>query len=108
MRKATSDRSGEARRKDRRPQSETSRPLDTGAKPDAFHGGIGAITENPSFKVAAAFRSRCRTFTLAKLVAADVQRILARAFREEAVLGSARRSGCQLNYIVEQATWSVG
>ncbi|KAF4465150.1 DNA-dependent ATPase MGS1 [Fusarium albosuccineum] len=44
---------------------------------------IGATTENPSFKVAAALLSRCRTFTLQSLTTEDVVRILQRAIREE-------------------------
>ncbi|CAK7243980.1 MAG: DNA-dependent ATPase mgs1 [Sporothrix thermara] len=44
---------------------------------------IGATTENPSFRVVNALLSRCRTFTLASLTKADVQRILVRAVREE-------------------------
>lgn len=40
---------------------------------------IGATTENPSFKVANALLSRCRTFTLAKLTDADIATILQRA-----------------------------
>ncbi|KAJ4124314.1 DNA-dependent ATPase mgs1 [Fusarium falciforme] len=44
---------------------------------------IGATTENPSFKVAAALLSRCRTFTLQTLTTEDVVRILQRAIREE-------------------------
>ncbi|KAJ0158041.1 ATPase WRNIP1 -like protein C26H5.02c [Colletotrichum tanaceti] len=45
---------------------------------------IGATTENPSFRVQAALLSRCRTFTLSKLSAEDVARILLRAIDEEA------------------------
>ncbi|KAJ4326690.1 DNA-dependent ATPase mgs1 [Fusarium piperis] len=44
---------------------------------------IGATTENPSFKVATALLSRCRTFTLQTLTTEDVVRILQRAIREE-------------------------
>lgn len=44
---------------------------------------IGATTENPSFKVQAALLSRCRTFTLQKLSAADVSDILRRALKLE-------------------------
>ncbi|KAM0425238.1 hypothetical protein ACHAPT_009555 [Fusarium lateritium] len=44
---------------------------------------IGATTENPSFKVAAALLSRCRTFTLQTLTTEDVVLILQRAIREE-------------------------
>lgn len=40
---------------------------------------VGATTENPSFRVAAALLSRCRTFTLKPLAAADVMAILRRA-----------------------------
>ncbi|TFB00821.1 hypothetical protein CCMA1212_007307 [Trichoderma ghanense] len=47
---------------------------------------IGATTENPSFKVANALLSRCRTFTLRPLGADDVVAILRRARKaEEAV-----------------------
>ncbi|KAH7149856.1 DNA polymerase III, clamp loader complex, gamma/delta/delta subunit [Dactylonectria estremocensis] len=45
---------------------------------------IGATTENPSFKVANALLSRCRTFTLQALTADDIVRILKRALDEEA------------------------
>lgn len=44
---------------------------------------IGATTENPSFKIVSALLSRCRTFTLQKLTAEDVKRILLRALEEE-------------------------
>ncbi|KAF4999828.1 hypothetical protein FGRMN_2208 [Fusarium graminum] len=44
---------------------------------------IGATTENPSFKVASALLSRCRTFTLQSLTTEDVVRILQRAIKEE-------------------------
>ena len=44
---------------------------------------VGATTENPSFRVQNALLSRCRTFTLARLGQADVQRILVRALGEE-------------------------
>lgn len=40
---------------------------------------IGATTENPSFKIANALLSRCRTFTLNKLTEQDVATILNRA-----------------------------
>lgn len=40
---------------------------------------IGATTENPSFKVANALMSRCRTFTLQKLTDEDILTILRRA-----------------------------
>lgn len=47
---------------------------------------IGATTENPSFKVASALLSRCRTFTLASLTTDDIGSILRRALAaEEAV-----------------------
>ncbi|QUC22995.1 uncharacterized protein UV8b_07236 [Ustilaginoidea virens] len=45
---------------------------------------IGATTENPSFKVASALLSRCRTFTLKPLSTGDVVGILARARAAEA------------------------
>lgn len=44
---------------------------------------IGATTENPSFKVASALLSRCRTFALRSLTTEDVVCILQRAIREE-------------------------
>jgi putative ATPase len=44
---------------------------------------IGATTENPSFKVAAALLSRCRTFTLQPLTADDIAAILRRAIEAE-------------------------
>jgi len=44
---------------------------------------IGATTENPSFKVAGALLSRCRTFTLQKLTDENVLQILERAFAAE-------------------------
>ncbi|KAH6604267.1 dna replication atpase [Trichoderma cornu-damae] len=44
---------------------------------------IGATTENPSFRVANALLSRCRTFTLQPLGADDVAAILRRARRAE-------------------------
>lgn len=44
---------------------------------------IGATTENPSFKVANALLSRCRTFTLQSLDTQDIVRILQRALKEE-------------------------
>lgn len=44
---------------------------------------IGATTENPSFRVANALLSRCRTFTLQPLSAEDVAGILHRAIKAE-------------------------
>ncbi|KAI9901334.1 hypothetical protein N3K66_003151 [Trichothecium roseum] len=44
---------------------------------------VGATTENPSFKVANALLSRCRTFTLKPLATEDVIQILTRALEEE-------------------------
>ncbi|UKZ55520.1 hypothetical protein TrVGV298_009344 [Trichoderma virens] len=44
---------------------------------------IGATTENPSFKVANALLSRCRTFTLRSLTTEDVVAILRRARQAE-------------------------
>lgn len=44
---------------------------------------IGATTENPSFKVANALLSRCRTFTLKALDTDDIVSILKRALQEE-------------------------
>ncbi|PHH85692.1 hypothetical protein CDD83_60 [Cordyceps sp. RAO-2017] len=47
---------------------------------------IGATTENPSFRIASALLSRCRTFTLKALTADDIVAILRRARQaEEAV-----------------------
>ncbi|OAQ71060.1 AAA family ATPase [Pochonia chlamydosporia 170] len=47
---------------------------------------IGATTENPSFKVANALLSRCRTFTLQSLTAEDIMDILKRAREAEEVV----------------------
>lgn len=47
---------------------------------------IGATTENPSFKVASALLSRCRTFTLQSLTTEDVVSILKRALKAEEVV----------------------
>ncbi|KFH48294.1 ATPase WRNIP1-like protein [Hapsidospora chrysogenum ATCC 11550] len=44
---------------------------------------IGATTENPSFRVASALLSRCRTFTLKPLDTDDIVSILRRARAEE-------------------------
>lgn len=44
---------------------------------------IGATTENPSFKVQSALLSRCRTFTLQKLLESDITDILHRALKIE-------------------------
>lgn len=44
---------------------------------------VGATTENPSFRVANALLSRCRTFTLKSLDTEDVVRILQRALKAE-------------------------
>lgn len=44
---------------------------------------IGATTENPSFRVANALLSRCRTFTLQSLAAEDIVAILKRAIKAE-------------------------
>ncbi|MCJ1259332.1 hypothetical protein MMC24_007169 [Lignoscripta atroalba] len=44
---------------------------------------IGATTENPSFKVQNALLSRCRTFTLQKLIDEDITSILRRALEVE-------------------------
>ena len=44
---------------------------------------MGATTENPSFKVQSALLSRCRVFTLAKLITEDVTVILKRALEAE-------------------------
>ncbi|KAL9067573.1 MAG: hypothetical protein Q9161_006762 [Pseudevernia consocians] len=44
---------------------------------------IGATTENPSFKVQNALLSRCRTFTLGKLMEGDIVAILKRALDVE-------------------------
>lgn len=47
---------------------------------------IGATTENPSFKVANALLSRCRTFTLQSLTTEDIIGILKRAREAEQVV----------------------
>lgn len=44
---------------------------------------VGATTENPSFRVANALLSRCRTFTLKALETEDIVRILQRAIKAE-------------------------
>ncbi len=44
---------------------------------------IGATTENPSFEVIPALRSRCRIFTLASLDASAMERIARRALADE-------------------------
>ena len=44
---------------------------------------IGATTENPSFEVIPALRSRCRIFTLRALSADDLERIVQRALEDE-------------------------
>ena len=49
---------------------------------------IGATTENPSFRVASALLSRCRTFTLKPLSADDIVAILRRARAAEAALSA--------------------
>ena len=49
---------------------------------------IGATTENPSFKVANALLSRCRTFTLKPLTTQDVLDILKRARAAEEAAGA--------------------
>jgi len=51
---------------------------------------IGATTENPSFEVIPALRSRCRIFTLEPLGDADLRDILERALADER-LGLGRR-----------------
>jgi putative ATPase len=43
---------------------------------------LGATTENPSFEVISALRSRCRVFTLKKLERDDLERIVDRALRD--------------------------
>lgn len=47
---------------------------------------IGATTENPSFEVINALLSRCQVFTLKPLEAADLDKLLQRAIREDEVL----------------------
>ncbi|KAF4121667.1 putative ATPase [Geosmithia morbida] len=54
---------------------------------------IGATTENPSFKVANALLSRCRTFTLRPLDTEDIVRILRRAMAEELGTGTDAGAG---------------
>lgn len=49
---------------------------------------IGATTENPSFKVANALLSRCRTFTLSKLTDDVIFDVLQRAYKQETELMS--------------------
>ena len=44
---------------------------------------IGATTENPSFEVIPALRSRCRIFTLQALSTGDLERIVRRALHDE-------------------------
>jgi len=44
---------------------------------------IGATTENPSFEVIPALRSRCRIFTLRALSSDDLERIVRRALQDE-------------------------
>jgi putative ATPase len=52
---------------------------------------IGATTENPSFEVISALRSRCRVFTLKALGEPELRRILARALADERLGLGARR-----------------
>lgn len=47
---------------------------------------IGATTENPSFEVISPLLSRCQVFVLKSLEAADLQALLDRALREDAIL----------------------
>lgn len=47
---------------------------------------IGATTENPSFEVINPLLSRCQVFTLNSLEAADLQKLLYRALKEDEVL----------------------
>ena len=47
---------------------------------------IGATTENPSFEVITPLLSRCQVFVLKSLEPADLQQLLDRALREDAVL----------------------
>ncbi|OAA73876.1 DNA replication ATPase [Cordyceps fumosorosea ARSEF 2679] len=49
---------------------------------------VGATTENPSFRVAHALLSRCRTFTLQPLAADDIVGILRRARDAEVAAGA--------------------
>jgi putative ATPase len=44
---------------------------------------IGATTENPSFEVIAALRSRCQVYTLESLSAEDLDELIKRAFSED-------------------------
>ena len=53
--------------------------------PHVEHGTVvllGATTENPSFEVIPALRSRCRVFTLRALEPPDLKRIIERALRD--------------------------
>lgn len=47
---------------------------------------IGATTENPSFEVISALLSRCQVYTLESHSASDLQLLLERAIREDAIL----------------------
>lgn len=47
---------------------------------------IGATTENPSFEVITPLLSRCQVYVLRSLEAADLQTLLDRALREDAIL----------------------
>ncbi|KAF4508378.1 hypothetical protein G6O67_004763 [Ophiocordyceps sinensis] len=60
---------------------------------------IGATTENPSFRVAAALLSRCRTFTLQPLSDDDVAAILRRARAAEGAAASALVDDAMVEYL---------
>lgn len=47
---------------------------------------IGATTENPSFEVISPLLSRCQVYTLRQLSAEELQALLARALRQDALL----------------------
>lgn len=49
---------------------------------------IGATTENPSFEVISPLLSRCRTYVLKPLAAADLEQLLQRAVKKDEVLST--------------------
>lgn len=60
---------------------------------------IGATTENPSFRVAAALLSRCRTFVLQPLSADDVAAILRRARAVEGAADTGLVDDAMVDYL---------
>ncbi|KAM4066878.1 ATPase family associated with various cellular activities (AAA) domain-containing protein [Hirsutella rhossiliensis] len=60
---------------------------------------VGATTENPSFRIAAALLSRCRTFTLQPLSADDVAAILRRARAAEGASPDGLVDDAMLDYL---------